>query len=182
MPLRFVHPSRYKRTKSDEQEFRKKIYQFEMTENLTISRPPSSTMMYSRRSTYPSHVLDPVPERTVLQNGEVLHIDNDDILHSEQYDDDINMDQNDHFQNESTPIETFRDFNSVENEINEQGKQAKDKSGSGPKASAQNPSASNSNSSHLVSKSVLNGSSNSNQPNEGDLAIEQYDDVMTTEL
>lgn len=81
MPLRFVHPSRYSRTKSEELEFRKKIYQFEMTENLTISRPPSSTRMYTRSRAFSTHTLDPVPERA-YPNGGVIQTESGELFHS----------------------------------------------------------------------------------------------------
>ena len=83
MPLRFVHPSRYRRTKFEETEFRKKIHQFERTEDLTISRPPSSTLMnssLSRARSYSMTTLDPVPER-IFQNG-VLHTESGELLRS----------------------------------------------------------------------------------------------------
>ena len=83
MPLRFVHPSRYRRTKFEETEFRRKIHQFERTENLTISRPPSSTLMrspMSRARSYSMTTLDPVPER-IYQNG-VLHTESGELRRS----------------------------------------------------------------------------------------------------
>ena len=195
MPLRFVHPSRYNRTKSEEQEFRKNIYQFEMSENLTISRPPSSTRMSSRYMMHPSHTLYPVPERMAFQNGDVLHEEqNGDVINFEENEDMTIAEQNNAFTNmessshdrKITEVTEVSNYSQADDSQNSERREHSINSSSNAKISANAAwnGGESANSKHNAgdSKSASNENGVYNEPNDGDLDIEQYDELMTTEL
>lgn len=61
MTLRFVDPSIYSRSKGEEQQFREKIYNYEMSDTLTLRSSALSRMMHHAKMPTMSE-MEPLPE------------------------------------------------------------------------------------------------------------------------